>query len=132
MRNVKKIVLLLLVLALTLPMLFACGDDTADTSSVTESTSSEGEVSDEVSVPQDIAPMVKDLEGREINILCWDWSAGSASILGFTGEVISNEEENPSSVDVAKKAVIDLVEEQYNVKFGGLVTDDNSYFSEVQ
>ena len=133
MRNLKKILLLLLVLSLTLPMLFACGDDTADTSSATENTSkTESEVSDETSVNTDIAPAVKDLEGREINILCWDWSAGSASILGFTGEVISNEEENPSSVDVAKKAVIDLVEEQYNVKFGGLVTDDNSYFSEVQ
>ncbi len=133
MQNVKKIVLLLLVMALTLPMLFACGDDTADTSSAADTSSSaESEVSDETSVNTDVAPAVKDLGGREINVLCWDWSAGSASILGFTGEVISNEEENPTSVDIAKKAVIDLVEEQYNVTISGLVTNNNSYFSEVQ
>ncbi len=134
MQHLKKILLLLLVMSLTLPMLFACDSSMGadDTSSAADTSSTESEVSDETSKHEDIAPEIKDLGGREINVLCWDWSAGSASILGFTGEVISNEEENPSSVDVAKKAVLDLVEEQYNVTFGGSVTNDNGYFNEVQ
>ena len=132
MQHLKKIILMLTIAAMLLPMLFACGDNTTDTSSSSGTSSATADVSDETSANTDVAPAVKDLDGREINVLCWDWSAGSASILGYTGEVISNEEENPSSVDVAKKAVIDLVEEQYNVTFGGTVTNNNSYFSEVQ
>ena len=133
MKHFRKIVILLMIVSLMLPMLFACDSNQEDTSSVADTSSApDTEVSDETSKREDIVPEIKDLDGREINVLCWDWSAGSASILGFTGEVISNQEENPSSVDVAKKAVIDLIEEQYNVTIGGHVTNNNSYFSEIQ
>ena len=110
----KKILILFMVLAMALPMLVACNRGAGGT---TSTPSQGGAVStDDTSLPgdtsegnDDIAPEIRDLGGRVINILCWDWSAGSASILGYTGEVISNAEGDPSRVDVAKKAVVDDV-----------------------
>ena len=90
----KKILILLMVLAMAMPMLVACNNtaDTPSTPSAGESvgngdTSLPGDVSEE---NNDIAPEIRDLGERVINILCWDWSAGSASILGYTGEVKVN------------------------------------------
>ena len=136
MRLFKQFLIVVMVIALALPLLCACGDsenqqsepDNTD-NSVGNSTSTDnnGPV-----VREDVPPEIKDLNGREINVICWDWSAGSNSILGFTGEVISNAESDPSAVDIAKQAVIDLVEQEYNVNIGGWVTNDNSYFDEVR
>ncbi|MBQ9847664.1 MAG: hypothetical protein IJO64_01210 [Clostridia bacterium] len=106
----KKFLVCILALVLLVPFLAACQDDT------TESTSSE-EVSEEVSK---ITVPVKDMEGREFRILCWDFASGS--ILGYTGEVMYAEE-NPSSVDEAKKIVVDYVESAYNCTIVGEKTN---------
>ena len=135
-KSMKKILILLMVLAMAMPMLVACNNtaDTPSTPSAGESvgngdTSLPGDVSEE---NNDIAPEIRDLDERVINILCWDWSAGSASILGYTGEVISNAEGDPSRVDVAKKAVVDAVEDEYNVTIEGLVTNKTSFLDDVK
>ncbi len=128
----KQLFAILMVLALALPLLVACGNTEPAVSQGT-STPDSSEVSHpEESVHEDVAPEVKDLDGRVINVLCWDWSAGSASILGYTGEIISNAEEEPSRVDVAKKAVIDAVEEDYNVTISGEVTNKSSFSADVK
>ena len=132
----KKILILFMVLAMALPMLVACNNTTGTTSTPSQG----GAVStDDTSLPgdtsegnDDIAPEIRDLGGRVINILCWDWSAGSASILGYTGEVISNAEGDPSRVDVAKKAVVDAVEDEYKVTIEGLVTNKTSFLDDVK
>ena len=104
MRHFKKLLVFLMIVAMALPLLCACGDDNStasDVSAESSAGSTDTPENDEPVVHVDVPPEVKDLDGRMINILCWDWSAGSSSILGFTGEVISNEEGDPSGVDVA-------------------------------
>jgi len=133
----KKILILFMVLAMALPMLVACNSGAGGTTSTpsqggavsTDDTSLSGDTSEG---NDDIAPEIRDLGGRVINILCWDWSAGSASILGYTGEVISNAEGDPSRVDVAKKAVVDAVEDEYKVTIEGLVTNKTSFLDDVK
>lgn len=135
MKHLKKLLILLMVCAMALPMLVACGESTpAATSSQSGAVSTDsGEVSGDTSEENsDIAPEIKDLGGKEVRILCWDWSAGSASILGYTGEVISNAEGDPSRVDVAKAAVVDDVESEYNVTITGLVTNKDSFLDDVK
>ncbi len=61
---------------------------------------------------------VKDMKGREFNVLCWHFGANSNSILGFTGEIMYAEE-NPSAVDEAKKLVVDRIESDYNCTING-------------
>ena len=117
--------LLPLLLALTLLLLCACAGDAGDASSAPSNTPSENTVSSS----GDIAPEVVNLQGREINVLCWHFGLNANSILSYTGEIIYSEEENASAVDVAKKAVIDYVESKYNCKIdgvleGGVPTDD--------
>ncbi len=133
MKHLKHLMLILLVLALALPLLCACGEK--EDASATQSTdgSNAGNSGNDISqeVNNDILPEIVSLGGREIKILCWDWSAGSNSILGYTGEVISNEERNPSRVDVAKKAVIDAVEADYDVAISGTVTNSASFLNDV-
>ncbi len=134
MKHLKKILIFLMVLAVAMPLLAACNktsgtDSQATSSQVGDDTSRPGDVSEG---NNDIAPEIKDLGGREINILCWDWSAGSASILGYTGEVISNAEGELSRVDVAKKAVIDAVEDEYKVTINGLVTNKTTFLDDVK
>ena len=68
--------------------------------------------------PMDIPVEVKDLGGRVINVLCYNFGEGSSSILGYTGEIMYDEE-NPSSVDEAKKIVVDKIESLYNVEING-------------
>ena len=131
MKHLKSLMVVLLVLAMALPLLCACGDST-DTSSVQEQSQTTGTTSEsDESVNTDVAPEITSLGGREIKILCWDWSAGSNSILGYTGEVISNSESDPSRVDVAKQAVIDAVEADYDVVIGGTVTNSSSFLNDV-
>lgn len=114
----KKLLVCLLAVVMLVPLMAACEN--------------EANVSDNSQISQletdefvQTTP-VKDMEGREFRVLCWDWSAGSNSILGYTGEILY-EEENPSSVDEAKKWVIDQVEELYNCEIGGdKVSDANN------
>ncbi|MBO5735792.1 MAG: hypothetical protein J6S15_06815, partial [Clostridia bacterium] len=114
----KKCVILWAVLALLLPLLIACGEQSGslsdDSVPSTQSTDS-SETGETSEVNNDILPEIKDLNEKPIRILCWDWAAGAASIQGYSGEVISNAEGTPGRVDVAKKAVIDAVETDYNV-----------------
>ena len=134
MKHLKTLLAVLLVLAMALPVLCACdsGSNTSETQSQSGSTgnTSTGNTGDE-SVNTDVPPAIESLGGREINILCWDWSAGSNSIKGYTGEVISNAEGEPSRVDIAKKAVIDAVEADYDVSIGGKVTNSSSFLNDV-
>ena len=108
-----------LVLLLIACVLFtAC--ETAPQNSEPDQTSAESsEISAEESVPEnnDVVPEVRKLEGRTINVLCTDWA--SNIIEGYTGEIIYSTEENSSAVDVAKKAVIDWVEAEYDVIIDG-------------
>ena len=93
----KKLLVFLLALCLLVPFMAACEDE--------QENSSESEDSKEFK----LSTPVIDLGGREINVLCHHFGAGSASILGYTGEIIYAEE-NPSSVDDAKKQVIDFLD----------------------
>lgn len=101
----KKTFALLLMLAFIVPAMFSCSPSSEE--SVSETTSEE-------------TVQIKDMGGREFNILCWDFGAGSNSILGYSGEVLYDEE-NPSSVDEAKKLVIDKIEADYNCKISGVM-----------
>lgn len=104
----KKIFLCLLALVMLVPLLVAC--DSGDDGETSEESLGNGEY-----VP--VTP-VKDMEGKEFNVLCHDWGYDSTSILGYTGEIMYDEE-NPSSVDEAKKWVVDYVEATYNCKIVG-------------
>ena len=116
----KKILLILFVALLAgCIVLSACapGPETSENSS--EGSQTPEPVSEEASEPEstDIEPEVRSLMGREINVLCTDWA--SNIIEGYTGEIIYSTEENASAIDVAKKAVIDWVESQYECTIGG-------------
>lgn len=100
----KKLIAILVVLLMIIPMMFSCNSD-EDTSSQTESKSS---------------VVVKDMGGREFNIFCHDFGAGTNSIQGYSGEVLYDEE-NPSSVDEAKKKVVDKIESDYNCSITGVM-----------
>ncbi len=104
----KKLLVCLLALLMLVPLLVACGEDEAPEQS--ETSQEKGEY-----VP--VTP-VKDMGGKEFNVLCHDWGYNSTSILGYTGEIMYDEE-NPSSVDEAKKWVVDYVEETYNCSIVG-------------
>lgn len=107
----KKFLVCILALVLLVPFLASCSDSTAGDKPESGAVSSE---ESKATVP------VKDMGGREFNILCWDFA--SKSILGYTGEVMYDEE-NPSSVDEAKKIVVDYVEANYNCKILGEKTN---------
>ena len=133
----KSLLVFVLICALALPFFCACGDDTGDTSSSTSAatdSNAEGTVSDETSKDTDIRPDVIDLGGREINVLCWDWTAGSKSIFGYTGEILykNSDEDNHSSVDVKKKEVIDYVESNYNCTIGGELVNNSTFVSDIE
>ena len=116
----KKLFAFIILTALIVPMLFACGGSggSGESSAPAEETSVDPKTI--YVVPQ------SDLGEREFNILCWDFGFGSKSILGYSGEVLYNEE-NPDSVDLAKKNVIEIVEERFNCKIKGeMVAGDKS------
>ncbi len=113
---------LLALLLLSALSLCACEEEAAGGAPSGDSSLPAGN-SDAVSTDStNVAPEIVDLGGREINIFSWDF--GSQSIQGYTGEVIYSEEDDSSQVDVAKKAVIDHVETDYNCKISGVL--DNS------
>ncbi|MBO4453323.1 MAG: hypothetical protein J5793_05255 [Clostridia bacterium] len=126
----KKFLVLALLIVFLVPLMAACnnGGDTESKAEISDVSQSEnsGEIDlNHFEVPQ------KDMQGREFKILCWDFGYGSNSILGFTGEVLYNEEQ-PDAVDNAKKRVIDIVEERFNCTISGdLVHDSNNRVSEM-
>ncbi|MBQ0092444.1 MAG: extracellular solute-binding protein [Clostridiales bacterium] len=110
-------ILIALLLVSLLATFCACGE-TGDTSSEPPTTSEE---TSEAPEDTNIYPEVIDLLGREINVLCWDWGAGSNSILGYTGEILYSTEDRATAVDTAKAAVIDWVEDTYHCTIGGIL-----------
>ena len=113
----KRILVFLLITLFVMPLLFSCanGPDRDADSQDTQETSSE---------PEKIYTVEKtDLGQREFRILCWHFGHNSSSILGFTGEVLYNEEQ-PDSVDEAKKRVIETVEEKFNCRITGDLVHD--------
>ena len=115
----KKAFIIILVAVMLLPLMFSCGND-GDISLSDSSANSTASQSSDPDVP------VKNMGGREFRVLCPDFGAGSNSILGYTGEVLYSEE-NPDSVDEAKKAVIERVQNDYNCKIDGIV-DSATHF----
>jgi hypothetical protein len=115
----KKLLVILLILCLTVPFFASC-EDTQETSSSVEEESKGLQLK---------TPKV-DLGGREISILCHHFGAGGKSILGYTGEIIYAEE-NPSSVDDAKKQVLDYIETEYNCTIVGELVSDGTTASNV-
>ena len=111
----KKLFICLLALLVLVPLLVACNG--GEQQSNADQSVGNGEY-----VP--VTP-VKDMEGKEFNVLCHDWGYNSTSILGYTGEIMYAEE-NPSSVDEAKKWVVDYVETTYNCTINGEMTGTES------
>lgn len=109
----KKLLVYLLALTILIPVLSACSNNPI-------------EESNDYSQTNEDQLAVKDMDGREFKVLCWDFGHGSKSILGFTGEVITySDEKNASAVDTAKKTVLNKVQEEFNCKISGDVRGDN-------
>ncbi len=127
MKHLKSLLVLLMVCAMALPLLCACGDssDASSQSAVSTGTGNTGNTSGDESENTDVAPEVIDLQGRTINSLCWAWGQNSASIKGFTGEIMYSDEENSSRVDKAKKEVVDYIEAAYNCTVNGEFCDND-------
>ena len=110
---IKKITAFLLLLVMIASVFAACGGDgDAGSNEAAESSEESIDPLQVFLVPQ------KDMQQREFRVLCWDFGYGSNSILGYTGEILYNEE-NPDSVDDAKKRVIDIIEDRFNCKITG-------------
>ncbi len=109
----KKFFVCMLALVMLIPLLASCNNETEESSQTSETSEFQ------VTTP------TKDLEGREIYVLCWDFSATAASIMGYSGEIMYDEE-NPTAVDVAKKIVVDNIETAYNCKIVGEKTATTS------
>jgi hypothetical protein len=101
----KKLFLCLLAIVMLVPLMAACNDEGATTSNES------GFGTDEFKM----TTPVRDLGGKEIRVVNWDFNS---SIVEHSGEILYAEE-NPSSVDDAKKWVVDQVEELYNVDIVG-------------
>ena len=126
----KKLFACIVALLMLVPLMAACEDTTETTTSETVSGTVSGTTSNDagVSLPE---VEVKDMEGREFNVLCWDWGAGSASILGYTGEIMYDEE-NPTAVDEAKKLVVDKIESEYNCTINGEKTNEVAFTTTIK
>ncbi len=127
MNFMKKLIVLLMICALAIPLLCACSnqDGTSSQSSASTDGSTGNTVSGDESENTDVAPEIIDLMGREINVICWNWGQNSASIKGFTGEIMYSNEENSSRVDKAKKEVVDYIETTYNCTISGIFCDND-------
>ncbi len=116
--KMKKFFATAIILLMLLPLLVSCKTTTPGT--------------EEASKADENAITVKDMNGREVKILCWHFGYNSKSILGFTGEVITNveNEEDYGSVDVAKSKMRAKVEEKFNCKITGeVVGGDQASFT---
>ena len=107
----KIITSLFLVLAMLVLCLTACNSGNESSEDVSTDTSNNLTAATEI----------KDMKGREFNVLCHDFSAGLSLLFGYSGEIMYAEE-NPSSVDDAKKRVVDYIEENYNCTINGEMT----------
>ncbi len=115
----KKLLVCLLVLMMVVPMFVACDDDEVG-----------GDESVNITGMNLTTPVI-DLGGRDVNILCWDYSIGNDSIKGYTGEIMYSED-NPSSVDVAKKEVATYIQQTYNCKLVGEMISTGSIAETVR
>ena len=110
----KKLLICLLALCLLVPFFSACNKG----------------VDGDKTVQRDETLTVEpvDLGGDTITVLCKNFGAGSKSILGYTGEIIYDEE-NPSTVDEAKREVVEYMEGIYNCEIEGRIigTEENIY-----
>ena len=123
----KKLFACIIALLMLVPLMAACEEagDTSTTSGVVSNATTENSKTELPEVE------VQDMNGREFNVLCYDWSAGSASILGYTGEIMYDEE-NPTAVDEAKKLVVDKIESLYNCTINGEKTNTVSIVSTIK
>ena len=113
----KKIIAVVLLLAMLTLCLAACdGGDTNQSNESGEANTSTGAENEPIKTP------VKDLNGREINVLCHDFATGLQYLFGYSGEIMYDEEE-PSAVDEAKKKVVDYIETNYNCKITGQLSN---------
>ncbi|MBR5285839.1 MAG: hypothetical protein IKU30_02980 [Clostridia bacterium] len=130
----KKTIAILLLAAMLAFCFASCeapeATDESSASSQSSSAVSNAGNSDASDDYMNIPIEVKDLGGREINVLCYNFGEGSASILGYTGEIMYDEE-NPSAVDEAKKIVVDKIESLYNVKINGEYNPIGQYNSSI-
>ncbi|MBQ1206848.1 MAG: extracellular solute-binding protein [Clostridia bacterium] len=110
----KKTIAIILLLAMLSFCLVACDDGSV-------SDESSADKSDSISVNEPIKTEIKDLNGREINVLCHDFAVGLQYLFGYSGEIMYAEE-NPSAVDEAKKRVVDYIESNYNCVINGDLT----------
>ena len=129
MKKTKTLLLLLLALSIALlPVLTACGEE--ETSEASGETSGNTETSEDPK-STDIVPDVIDMRGREINVICANWN--TASITGFTGEIIYATEENEATaIDTQKKAVIDWIEETYDCYIDGTKDTSGGFVNTVK
>ncbi len=115
----KKLVVSILLIAMLVLCMSAC-EDGMDTSKGENAADGSADIS-EGSRDIVIQTEVKDMNGREFNVLCHDFSAGLQLLFGYTGEIIYAEE-NPSAVDEAKKIVVEKIESDYNCTISGEMT----------
>ena len=110
----KKLLICLLALCLLVPFFSACNKGVYGDKTVQR---------DETLTVEPV-----DLGGDTITVLCKNFGAGSKSILGYTGEIIYDEE-NPSTVDEAKREVVEYMEGIYNCEIEGRIigTEENIY-----
>ena len=131
MSRVAAWLLALLLVFMTI-LLCACGDE-ENSGSTNNSSSTENTPSDTVSSvleATDVPPEAINLNGRKINVLCNDFTA--STIHGYTGEIVYSKEDKASSVDVAKKAIIDYVETEYNCTVDGVLDKTGTIGQTVQ
>lgn len=123
MAKMKKFFAIAVIILMLLPLLVSC-KTTPEPETSTTSQANEETIT------------VKDMNGREVKILCWDFGYNSKSILGYTGEVITKieNEEDYGSVDVAKKLMRDKVEQEFNCKITGEIYggDQNTFTNRIR
>lgn len=112
----KKLLVCLLAMCLLVPFLSACSNGV------------DGDKTVERDDTLTVEPI--DLNGDTINILCKNFGAGSKSILGYTGEIIYSEE-NPSTVDEAKREVVEYMEGIYNCTIEGRIINQGEDISQI-
>ncbi len=112
----KKLLICLLAMCLLVPFLVACNKG----------------VDEDKAVQRDETLTVEpvDLNGDTITILCQRFGGDSKSILGYTGEIIYSEE-NPSTVDEAKREVVEYMEGIYNCNIEGRIVSANESITDI-
>ena len=112
----KKLLVCLLAFCVLVPFFSACGPK------------ADGDKSVQLDETLTVKPI--DMNGETISILCKNFGAGSKSILGYTGEIIYSEE-NPSTVDEAKREVVEYMEGVYNCNIEGRIINTGEDISQI-